>query len=415
MVKDTAQFAFCSGQIAFSQDNANKTTEISRPLMNGNGARACGEVHRVFGQNPQPVLKVHIQREEGISMEDGKQIGINIRKIRTAWGLTQQQLATIVHCYQNAISQLEMNKRPITDNNPTVLEIARVFNVTIEDLKSENFSYDISRLNDVDYSGALDKVLRKIIPIVASGKALCNTRFLSAYINHQNLYTKLYKMHLLFWGAFLRLAQRQNATNLIDEFIQVEDVNDPEEYFQQLKIYFHNAIDGYLEVAALEDKDISAAASANLSGLVVILLVSCLLLYNQDKNEALFKEILKRVIPADNQDKKQHKRRRKDNYPAPFENKWVELLDSWLNDIGDIGNVDMYKTIGRIREVPEWVDLAYFYFALYEMLEEFDGYSFINDLFTPDRMGVIVRLSIIGNPYAKELVQLLTQGEVFSD
>ncbi len=127
------------------------------------------------------------------SNENATTLAKNLRALRLFFGENQADLASILNCKQNAISQYELDSEDNDDERhiPTAetLKIyAQHFGITVYQL--ENFDYEY--LGDPEkYSVLFYQNIDTVFPIVCTERALKNKSFKAAYQSHLDLYKHL--------------------------------------------------------------------------------------------------------------------------------------------------------------------------------------------------------------------------------
>ena len=116
----------------------------------------------------------------------------NIKALRTYIGETQEELAKILHCKQNAISQYENdskdNKKRHIPTADTLKALSQHFDITVYQL--ENFDYEYLSNPEKDAISFYQNI-DIVFPIVCTDRALKDKSFNAAYHSHLALYSRL--------------------------------------------------------------------------------------------------------------------------------------------------------------------------------------------------------------------------------
>lgn len=160
------------------------------------------------------------------SNENATTLAKNIRALRIYYGENQTELAKILNCEQQTISQYETdsvnNKERHIPTHDNLIRLANHFEVTITELESEDFGYLGKASKDVilDYYHHIDS----IFPIVFTDCALSNKSFNKAYQKHISIYKTISSILLIDDSI------DDNFDKLIDDF---EEMNS--DYHEALK------------------------------------------------------------------------------------------------------------------------------------------------------------------------------------
>lgn len=129
--------------------------------------------------------------------ENYYRLGINIRSLRKAVGLTQEELAHRLSLEMNkqSVSQYELGDR--IPERDILLKIAEFFGVTVDELLYCDYSKIESMfkkpISDINYNV---KIFNTILPLVCSDEALKNSNFKEAYELHMKVYQDLVNMNV---------------------------------------------------------------------------------------------------------------------------------------------------------------------------------------------------------------------------
>lgn len=170
----------------------------------------------------------------------------NIRALRIYYGESQEDLAKILNCKQNAISQYETdsvdNEERHIPTSDTLKRLAQHFEITVFELENCDYSsigkaeqYELFLYNNIDI----------IFPIISTDYALSNECFAKAHKLHKTIYKNL-----------------KNITN-IDLAYSVIDANTS--VLEEAELYYNKA---------LKDKAIEAEAAVNLVSCYCLVILS---------------------------------------------------------------------------------------------------------------------------------------------
>ena len=126
------------------------------------------------------------------SNENATTLAKNIRALRIYYGESQKDLAKILNCKQNAISQYELdsvdNKERHIPTADTLKRLAQHFEITVFELENFDYSnigkaeqYELFVYNNIDI----------IFPIISTDYALSNEYFAKAHKLHMTIYKNL--------------------------------------------------------------------------------------------------------------------------------------------------------------------------------------------------------------------------------
>ena len=255
-----------------------------------------------------------------------KKLGANIRALRIAYGLTQEQLGEAIFVEKNSVSYYETGKRE--PNKDTLAAIANHFMISVEELLNDDFTGINEILID---ETAMWKNIGILFPIVSSRQAIENQHFKKAFDLHKAFYEELNKVNLDVFGA-----------------LEIEYI-----------------LDGYDE--AVEVDEIKAEAAANLIAINLLLMV---LIkwggdFSKNKPAALRHLLLRTSIKSDFEDE-----------DPSFEEDF-KLLQEKID--GEEMNEWFSEMLTTVKHSEGLSDLADYYLALRYVLNLVDnglGYGF---------------------------------------
>lgn len=154
----------------------------------------------------------------------------NIKALRTYYGETQVDLAKILNCEQQEISQYESGKRlPTADK---LKDLAHHFERTVFEIENYDFeNMDDEESSELFFYNNIDTLL----PIICTGHALNN-----------ELFNKAYQLHKTIYKSF------KSATNIDLVSSELDTTMDS---LEELESYYHDA---------LKDKNCESEAAVNL-------------------------------------------------------------------------------------------------------------------------------------------------------
>lgn len=124
-------------------------------------------------------------------MVNGTRFSRNIRSLRKAYGLTQEELGAMFHLEKTTIANYEAGTREPDREKAT--KIAQYFMVSVEEL----FLCDLSDVDTIVVDNtSFWKKIDIIFPIITSEKAERNEHFKKAFNYHKDFYEELHMMNL---------------------------------------------------------------------------------------------------------------------------------------------------------------------------------------------------------------------------
>lgn len=282
-------------------------------------------------------------------MNNSKRISRNIRSLRKAYGLTQEELGAVLGLEKTTITNYEKGIRE--PDREKAAKIAQYFMVSVEEL----FLCDLSDVGKITVDGsAFWKSIDIILPIVITENAKKNEHFKRAFKCHKKLYDKL---HMLDFDGF------DNIDICVEEYME-----------------------------ACEDKSITVEASANLIAiwylLLMILKTTPLIMKNRPAplmqiaaNDPKAREII-------------------DNPDSTFIED-AEMLEKEINDLEIKEQLDELRTVVKSSC---WAKLADYYIALQYVWDFTD-----NDLGWDTNRSIGIEMlkafAIVGNTYAARFLK----------
>ena len=85
-----------------------------------------------------------------------KKIGERLKKLRKYMGLTQEQVASILHLGRDAILRIESGKRKI--NIEELMAFSKLYNISMDELTSDNYN---ANNNEIAFARGFNKLSKK--------------------------------------------------------------------------------------------------------------------------------------------------------------------------------------------------------------------------------------------------------------
>lgn len=118
-------------------------------------------------------------------------VGYNILCLRKSYNETASDLADAVGVGKSTISEYETGSRGKVPPRNVLMNIAKHYGVTVDDLVEGDYSgFDMGDYDRVTFQ-ALKKLKKILLPIVSSNRALRNANFKKAYERHKKMYEGL--------------------------------------------------------------------------------------------------------------------------------------------------------------------------------------------------------------------------------
>ena len=251
-------------------------------------------------------------------MSEENRLGNNIRRLREAFGITQEKLANQLYLEKSAVSNYENGHR--NPDMETLKRIASYFGETADRLLNEDYSYlekgDL-RITKEKFASRI-RILNTILPIFSSEKALRNQSFQKAHAAHNAL------RKAIFAG--------------IDSGIGS----------QELSQTFQESNDGYDD--AREDPGVELEAMANQISLLLMYYCINMVVPEMIQKGSVFVEQLKQL---NGEWRKEFERI--DTFPG---NSSDEETSSWCTPF------EVSEMLTSLKRSGEWAELADHYLAI---------------------------------------------------
>jgi transcriptional regulator with XRE-family HTH domain len=283
-------------------------------------------------------------------------IAKNIKNLRQAYGETQQELADTINVSVSAIANYEKGDRQV--DLQKLQAIATHYRCTLEQLVRVDISSHQLHDSSFEYS-TLIEVLKGLLPLFCSDKALSNDAFKRAY-----------ESTLRMWEAVER--SEEPTSELVDAC-------------------FDNYEDALGEPQTVE-------LIANFLNLLFLFALGI----TADENDVRIDDAIRKSrIRGESVKKKLFLRNRE--HDSNSDNVKEKLIhDDLIHDFYELTTPIIQKLMAH----PEWVDLAHYYISL----RYFTGLvvnDFSDDFNNVIGMEMMKSLVLLGNSYAENLVSFL--------
>jgi len=283
-------------------------------------------------------------------------IGTNIKNLRQAYSETQQELADIINVSVSAIANYEKGDRQV--DLQKLQAIATHYKYTLEQLVRVDISPHQAHDLSFEYS-TLIEVLKIILPLFCSEKALSNTAF-----------KKAYESTLSIWET-VEKGEEPTPELVVKCFDNYEEATDEPQTTELIANYLNLLFFFALGIAA-------------------------------DENDVRIDDAIRKSrIRGESVKKKLFLRNRE--HDSNSDNAKEKLIhDELIHDFYELTTPIIQKLIAY----PEWVDLAHYYISL----RYFTGLvinDFSDDFNSVIGMEMMKSLVLLGNSYAENLVSFL--------